>query len=67
MGCGHRAEQLGADKVYQLALTLGKASEALLCKFCGGNDGVVVRYLFAVQHPAYIRSQCNPLGKGQQP
>ena len=67
MGCGHRAEQFGADKVHQLAFTFGKAGEALLYKFGGGNDGVVVRYLFAVQHPAHIRGQVKPLGKGQQP
>ena len=66
MGCSHGAEQLGADKVQQLAFTLGKTSETLLYKFCGGNDGVVVRYLFAVQHPAYFRSQRKSLGKGQQ-
>ena len=28
---------------------------------------MVVRYLFAVQHPAYFRSQRKSLGKGQQP
>ena len=27
---------------------------------------MVVRYLFAVQHPAYFRGQVKPLGKGQQ-
>ena len=67
MGRGYRAEQLGADKVHQLAFTLGKASESLLCKFCGRNDGVVVRYFFAVQHPAHFRGQVKPLGKGQRP
>ena len=30
MGCGYRAEQFGADKVHQLAFTLGKTSETLL-------------------------------------
>ena len=67
MGYSHGAEQLGADKVHQLAFTFGKTSEALFYKFSSGNDGVVVRYLFAVQHPAHIRSQCKPLGNGQQP
>ena len=67
MGRGYRAEQLGADKVQQLAFTLGKAGESLLCKFCGRNDGVVVRYFFAVQHPVHFRGQVKPLGKGQQP
>ena len=67
VGCGHRTEQFGADKVHQLAFTFGKTSEALLCKFGGGKDGVVVRYLFAVQYPAYFRSQHKSLGKGQQP
>ena len=67
MGCGHRTEQFGADKVHQLAFTFGKTSEALFYKFSSGNDGVVVRYLFAVQHPAYFRSQRKSLGKGQQP
>ena len=67
MGRGYRAEQFGADKVHQLAFTFGKTSETLLCKFCGRNDGVVVRYLFAVQHPAHIRGKCKPLGNGQQP
>ena len=66
MGCGHRTEQFGADKVHQLAFTFGKTSEALFYKFSSGNDGVVVRYLFAVQHPAYFRSQRKSLGKGQQ-
>ena len=66
MGCSHGAEQFGADKVHQLALTFGKAGEPLFCKFCGGNDGVVVRYLFAVQHPVHFRGQVKPLGKGQQ-
>ena len=28
---------------------------------------MVVRYLFAVQHPAHFRGQVKPLGKGQQP
>ena len=28
---------------------------------------MVVRYLFAVQHPAHIRGKCKPLGNGQQP
>ena len=28
---------------------------------------MVVRHLFAVQHPAHIRGKCKPLGKGQQP
>ena len=64
---GYRAEQFGADKVHQLAFTLGKAGESLLCKFCGRNDGVVVRYFFAVQHPAHFRGQVKPLGKGQRP
>ena len=67
VGCGHRTEQFGADKVHQLVFTFGKTSEALFYKFSSGNDGVVVRYLFAVQHPAYFRSQRKSLGKGQQP
>ena len=67
MGCGHSAEQFGTDKVHQHTFTLGKASEPLLCKFGRGKDGVVVRYLFAVQHPAHIRGKCKPLGNGQQP
>ena len=67
MGCSHGAEQLGADKVHQLALTFRKAGEALFYKFGCGKDGVVVRYLFAVQHPAHFRGQVTPLGKGQQP
>ena len=67
VGCGHRTEQFGADKVHQLAFTLGKTSETLLYKFGRGDDGVVVRYLFAVQHPAHIRGKCKPLGNGQQP
>ena len=67
MGYSHGAEQLGADKVQQLAFTLGKAGESLLCKFGRGDDGVVVRYLFAVQNPAHFRGQVKPLGKGQQP
>ena len=67
MGRGYRAEQFGADKVHQLAFTFGKTGEPLLCKFCGRNDGVVVRYLFAVQYPAHFRGQVKPLGKGQQP
>ena len=67
MGRGYRAEQFGADKVHQLTFTLGKASEPLLCKFGGGKDGVVVRYLFAVQNLAHFRGQVKPLGKGQQP
>ena len=67
MGGGYRAEQFGADKVHQLAFTLGKTSETLLCKFGRGKDGVVVRYLFAVQNPAHFRSQRKSLGKGQQP
>ena len=67
MGRGYRAEQFGADKVHQLVFTLGKTSETLLYKFGRGDDGVVVRYLFAVQHPAYFRSQRKSLGKGQQP
>ena len=67
MGRGYRAEQFGADKAHQLALTFRKAGEALFYKFSSGNDGVVVRYLFAVQHPAHIRGKCKPLGNGQQP
>ena len=67
MGRGYRAEQFGADKVQQLAFTLGKTGETLFCKFGRGNDGVVVRYLFAVQNPAHFRGQVKPLGKGQQP
>ena len=67
MGRGYRAEQFGADKVHQLAFTLGKSSETLLYKFGRGKDGVVVRYLFAVQNPAYFRGQVKPLGKWQQP
>ena len=67
MGRGYRAEQFGADKVHQLVFTLGKTSETLLYKFGRGDDGVVVRYLFAVQHTVYIRGKCKPLGKGQQP
>ena len=67
MGCSHGAEQFGADKVHQLALTFRKAGEALFYKFGRGKDGVVVRYLFAVQHPARIRGKCKPLGNGQQP
>ena len=67
MGRGYRAEQFGADKVHQLAFTLGKTSETLLYKFGRGDDGVVVRYLFAVQHPVHFRGQVKPLGKGQQP
>ena len=66
MGCGHRAEQFGADKVHQLALTFRKAGEALFYKFGRGKDGVVVRYLFAVQNPAHFRGQVKLLGKGQQ-
>ena len=66
MGRGYRAEQFGADKVHQLALTFRKAGEALFYKFSSGNDGVVVRYLFAVQNPAHFRGQVKPLGKGQQ-
>ena len=66
MGRGYRAEQFGADKVHQLAFTLGKTSETLLYKFGRGDDGVVVRYLFAVQNPAHFRGQVTPLGKGQQ-
>ena len=66
MGRGYRAEQFGADKVQQLAFTLGKTGETLFCKFGGGNDGVVVRYLFTVQNPAHFRGQVKPLGKGQQ-
>ena len=27
----------------------------------------MVRYLFAVQHPAHIRGKCKPMGNGQQP
>jgi hypothetical protein len=42
IGCGYRAEQFGADKVHQLALTFRKAGEALFYKFSSGNDGVVV-------------------------
>ena len=67
MGYSHGAEQLGADKTHQLAFTLGKTSETLLYKFGRGDDGVVVRYLFAVQNPAHFRGQVKPLGKGQQP
>ena len=67
MGRGYRAEQFGADKVHQLAFTLGKAGEALFYKFGCGKDGVVVRYLFAVQNPAHFRGQVKSLGKGQQP
>ena len=67
MGRGYRAEQFGADKVHQLAFTLGKTSETLLYKFGRGDDGVVVRYLFAVQNPAHFRGQVKSLGKGQQP
>ena len=66
MGRGYRAEQFGADKVHQLAFTLGKTSEALFYKFSRGNDGMMVRYLFAVQHTVYIRGKCKPLGNGQQ-
>ena len=57
IGRSYRAEQFGADKVHQLALTFRKTSEPLLCKFGGGNNGVMVRYLFAVQHTVYIRGQ----------
>ena len=67
IGCGYRAEQFGADKVHQLALTFRKAGEALFYKFGRGKDGVVVRYLFAVQNPAHFRGQVKPLGRGQQP
>ena len=67
MGRGYHAEQFGADKVHQLALTFSKAGEALFYKFGRGDDGVVVRYLFAVQNPAHFRGQVKPLGKGQQP
>ena len=67
VGCGHRTEQFGADKVHQLVFTFGKTSEALFYKFSSGNDGVVVRYLFAVQYPAHFRSQRKSLGKGKQP
>ena len=66
MGRGYRAEQFGTDKVHQLAFTFGKTSETLLYKFSSGKDGVVVRYLFAVQNPAHFRGQVKPLGKGQQ-
>ena len=66
VGCGHRTEQFGADKVHQLALTFRKAGEALFYKFGRGKDGVVVRYLFAVQNPAHFRGQVKLLGKGQQ-
>lgn len=55
VGCGHSAEQFGTDKIHQLAFAFGKAGEALFYKFGRGKDGVVVRYLFAVQHPLYIR------------
>ena len=65
MGRGYRAEQFGADKVHQLALTFRKAGEALFYKFGRGKDGVVVRYLFAVQNPAHFRGQVKLLGKGQ--
>ena len=54
MGRGYRAEKFGADKVHQLALTFRKAGEALFYKFGRGKDGVVVRYLFAVQHLSLI-------------
>ena len=67
MGRGYRAEQFGADKVHQLAFAFRKAGEPLLCKFGRGDDGVVVRYLFAVQNPAHFRGQVKSLGKGQQP
>ena len=67
MGRGYRAEQFGADKVHQLALTFRKAGESLFYKFGCGKDGVVVRYLFAVQNPAHFRGKCKPLGNGQQP
>ena len=67
VGCGHRTEQFGADKVHQLAFTFRKTSEALFYKFGRGDDGMMVRYLFAVQHTVYIRGKCKPLGKGQQP
>ena len=67
MGRGYPAEQFGADKVHQLALTFSKAGEALFYKFGRGKDGVVVRYFFAVQHPVHFRGQVKPLGKGQQP
>ncbi len=67
VGCGYRAEQFGADKVHQLAFTFRKAGEALFYKFGCGKDGVVVRYLFAVQNPAHFRGQVKSLGKGQQP
>ena len=66
MGRGYRAEQFGADKVHQLALTFRKAGEALFYKFGCGKDGVVVQYLFTVQHPAHFRGQVKPLDKGQQ-
>ena len=42
MGYSHGAEQLGADKIHQLALTFRKAGEALFYKFGRGEDGVVV-------------------------
>ena len=50
MGCGYRAEQFGADKVHQLAFTLGKTNETLLYKFGRGDDGVVVGDFRVIEH-----------------
>ena len=64
MGYSHGAEQLGADKVHQLAFTFGKTSEALFYKFSSGNDGVVVGYVLVGDHGLHQREEVVQPSKG---
>ena len=64
MGRGHGAQQLAAHKGQQFLFPLGQPVKASLHKFHRRDNGVVVAYLFAVQHPAKLRGQVKPTAKG---
>ena len=66
MGRGHGAQQLAAHKGQQFLFPLGQPVKAFLHKFHRRDNGVVVAYLFAVQHPAKLRGQVKPRRKGKQ-
>ena len=64
---GHGTQHLIADQRHQLSFTLGQPVKALLHKFSGGEDSVVVGHLFAVQDAVILRGSVLAFGERHQP
>ena len=67
MYCGGRHKQPCSGKGKDIFFTFRQRGKVGLCKLHSGDNGVVVGYLFTVQHPCKLRRKVYALHKRKLP